>query len=277
MNLIKKKFTKFESAEKKELKTEMILEMTEISIRKAEKKDFPAIKNLLSTYFLDLEGLNTENFILVENAGKILGCAAMITIRKDGNEDGNEDEKRDKIENERRNGQVFLEIHSIAVHPNFRGKGIGRKLVESLIKTAKTSAVQTSNVFSFSTLTFSNQNPVSESNPISESHPPESPTWHGDSTHTRDSTHTMSKSHSPESNTPESNTPESHSLESYTPEFHPLESQIFELYVRTTVPDFFEKLGFEKLSASKKQELWKDCTQCGFFEKCTHTALKYTG
>lgn len=194
MNLIKKRLAKL-----RKLKMEIAMEMAESLIRKAEKKDFPAIKNLLSTYFLDLEGLKAEEFILAEKAGRIIGCTAMITTKKN--------ERR----GERRYEQVFLEIHSIAIHPSFRGKGIGRKLIENLITTIKTSTIETS----------SDQKPARK--------------------------------------------------------FPPPELQTLELYVRTTAPGFFEKLGFEKLPPSKKQELWNDCTQCELFEKCTQTVLKYPG
>lgn len=89
--------------------------MTEILIRKACKSDLFAIQKLLSTYFLDPEELEPEDFILAELEGKIVGCAA---LKKSGSEVRN-----------------FLEIHSIAVHPNFRGKGIGRKLVKQILNT----------------------------------------------------------------------------------------------------------------------------------------------
>lgn len=89
--------------------------MTEILIRKAGKLDLLAIQKLLSTYFLDLEELEPEDFILAEVKGKIIGCAALI-----------------KSESQ---GKSFLEIHSIAVHPNFRGKGIGTRFIKHLLAT----------------------------------------------------------------------------------------------------------------------------------------------
>ncbi len=87
--------------------------MTDIFIRKAEKSDFLAIQKLLSTYFLDMEGLEPEDFVLAEKGEKIIGCAALIISEFEG--------------------RRFLEIHSIAVHPNFRGKGIGTRLVRNLL------------------------------------------------------------------------------------------------------------------------------------------------
>ena len=90
--------------------------MTEISIRKAGKPDLQAIQRLLSTYFLDIEGLKAEDFVLAEINGQIRGCAALVKSEF--------------------KGKKFLEIHSIAVHPNFRGKGIGTRLVKYLLTTA---------------------------------------------------------------------------------------------------------------------------------------------
>ena len=87
--------------------------MTEILIRRAGKPDNLAIQKLLSTYFLDMEGLEPEDFVLAEVDGKIIGCAALI-----------KHEFRER---------TFLEIHSIAVHPNFRGKRIGTRLVRHLL------------------------------------------------------------------------------------------------------------------------------------------------
>ncbi|HII02226.1 TPA: GNAT family N-acetyltransferase [Methanosarcinaceae archaeon] len=143
--------------------------MTSILIRKAEKSDLPAIQRLLSTYFLDIEELKAEDFMLAEGEGKVLGCAALI---RDGSSE-----------------KEFLEIHSIAVHPNFRGKGIGSRLVNHLISTSV--------------------------------------------------------------------------------------GQDAELYVKTTAPGFFEKLGFVRISDSEKLSLWKDCASCEHLGKCTQHALKY--
>ncbi len=143
--------------------------MTGILIRKAERSDLPAIQRLLSTYFLDIEELKPEDFVLVEEEGKVLGCSALI-----------------------RNGsseKEFLEIHSIAVHPNFRGKGIGSRLVNHLISTSV--------------------------------------------------------------------------------------GQDAELYVKTTAPGFFEKLGFMRIPDSEKLRIWEDCAGCEHFGNCSQHALKY--
>lgn len=144
--------------------------MTEILIRKAGKSDLQAIQRLLSTYFLDMEGLKAEDFILAEINGQIRGCAAFIKSKYQGKD--------------------FLEIHSIAVHPNFRGKGIGTRLAKYILTTT------------------------------------------GELT--------------------------------------------CDLYVRTAVPRFFEKLNFEKIENSEKLLLWEDCKKCEHFENCTQYAMKYS-
>lgn len=91
--------------------------MTEIRIRKAKKSDLLDIQKLLSTYFLDIEELGPEDFVLAEIDGQIRGCAALIKSEF--------------------KGKKFLEIHSIAVHPNFRGKGIGTCLVNYLLASVE--------------------------------------------------------------------------------------------------------------------------------------------
>ncbi len=150
--------------------------MTEILIRKAEKKDLPSIQRLLSTYFLDMEDLEPEDFVLAEREGKVIGCAALVR--------GTSGEK------------IFLELHSIAVHPNFRGKGIGTRLMKYFIST------------------------------LEDQDTPDSP--------------------------------------------------VCELYVRTTAPGFFEKLGFIRLPDVEKLLLWADCKDCEHFDKCTQHAMKYS-
>ena len=78
------------------------------------------IQKLLSTYFLDMEDLDPEDFLLYEIDGKIIGCISLIKTKLHG---GN-----------------IMEIHSIAVHPNFRGKGIGTKLGKHLLKKIENNA-----------------------------------------------------------------------------------------------------------------------------------------
>ena len=85
---------------------------------------------------------------------------------------------------------LVLELHSIAVHPNFRGKGIETRLVKRLLTT--------------------------------------------------------------------------------------IDEPACDLYVRTTAPQFFEKLNFEKIKNLKKLLLWEDCKMCEHFEKCTQFAMRYS-
>ncbi|MHC1755973.1 MAG: GNAT family N-acetyltransferase [Methanosarcina sp.] len=150
--------------------------MTEILIRKAGEKDLLSIQRLLSTYFLDMEELEPGDFVLAETEGKVIGCAALI---RDASGEKN-----------------FLELHSIAIHPNFRGKGIGTRLVEYLINTIDC---------------------------------PDTPG-----------------------------------------------APACELYVRTTAPGFFEKLGFIELQDAEKLILWEDCKKCEHFEKCIQHAMRYS-
>jgi amino-acid N-acetyltransferase len=144
--------------------------MTEILIRRARKSDLLAIQKLLSTYFLDMEELEPEDFVLAEVDGKITGCSALIKSEFQGIN--------------------FLEIHSIAVHPNFRGKGIGTRLIKYLLTN--------------------------------------------------------------------------------------IDDPARDLYVRTAVPGFFEKLDFTKIESSEKLFIWEDCKNCEHFEKCTQYAMKYS-
>ena len=58
--------------------------MKEILIRKAGKSDLQDIQRLLSTYFLDMEGLKAEDFFVAEIDGQIRGCAALIMSGSQG-------------------------------------------------------------------------------------------------------------------------------------------------------------------------------------------------
>lgn len=144
--------------------------MTEIFIRRAKKPDLLGIQKLLSTYFLDMEELRPEDFVLAEIDGKMVGCAALIKCES--------------------HGKKFLEIHSIAVHPNYRGKEIGTRLIKYLLTT--------------------------------------------------------------------------------------IEDPVCDLYVRTTSPGFFEKLGFTTIESSEKLSLWDDCKNCEHIDKCTQHAMRHS-
>lgn len=83
----------------------------DIVIRKAGDDDIESVQTLLSTYFLDMDGVDIVNFIVAELSGRTLGCAAVI-------------------------GGKNPELHSIAVHPNYRNHGIGALLVEHIATNA---------------------------------------------------------------------------------------------------------------------------------------------
>ncbi|MDO9518523.1 MAG: GNAT family N-acetyltransferase [Methanosarcinaceae archaeon] len=135
----------------------------DIIIRKAENDDIEAIEILLSTYFLDMDGVDIEDFIVAESGGRVFGCGAVID-------------------------QKYPELHSIAVHPNHRSRGIGSLLVEHIV----------------------------------------------------------------------ANTPDEWEY----------------IYVRTTAPDFFKKVGFMELQDSEKIKLWDDCAECDKFEGCRQSAMR---
>ena len=84
---------------------------TDIIIRKAESGDIESVQTLLSTYFLDMDGVDIEDFIVAESNDRALGCAAVVD-------------------------QKCPELHSIAVHPNHRNHGIGALLVAYIVKNA---------------------------------------------------------------------------------------------------------------------------------------------
>ncbi|WMW22184.1 GNAT family N-acetyltransferase [Methanolobus mangrovi] len=80
----------------------------EVTIRRAELEDEVHIEVLMSTYFLDIEGIAVEDFVIATIDDKVIGAACLMV-------------------------EKIPEVHSIAVHPNYRGKGIGRMLLDYLI------------------------------------------------------------------------------------------------------------------------------------------------
>ncbi|ADE37234.1 GCN5-related N-acetyltransferase [Methanohalophilus mahii DSM 5219] len=88
----------------------------DITICQAVPDDRAAIDSLLCTYFLDGKDLDTGDFLLAKVDDRIVGTVAFV---------------RDNFE----------EIHSVAVHPSFRKKGIGALLVSSALQLSLSSAV----------------------------------------------------------------------------------------------------------------------------------------
>ena len=84
----------------------------DIRIRDALPDDISSIQVLMSTYFLDVEGVLVEDFVVAQSGEKIVGAGAIVNGR-------------------------FPEVHSIAVHPNYRGKGIGSSLLRYLLLRLK--------------------------------------------------------------------------------------------------------------------------------------------
>lgn len=85
----------------------------DIKIRKATSSDVKDIKKILSFYCLDTENVekNLPEFIVAVRDGTIAGCACLDI-------------------------SDVVELRSIAVLPNYRNKGIGSKLVDSILTRA---------------------------------------------------------------------------------------------------------------------------------------------
>lgn len=133
-----------------------------INIRPASKKDEEVIAILLSTYFLDRDGVALDDFIVAEVQGRVVGAACFVH-------------------------RLCPELHTIAVHTNYRCMGIGSNMVEYIVE-----------------------------------HMPAA--WK-------------------------------------------------QLYVRTTAPAFFRKLGFMELAGALRTQLWDDCRHCERIEGCAQHVL----
>jgi len=77
-----------------------------VIIKPATRDEREAIIVLLQTYFFDTDNLEMDNFLIALNEGseRILGCAE-LTLKP------------------------LCELKRIAVHPNYKNKGIGTQLV----------------------------------------------------------------------------------------------------------------------------------------------------
>ena len=94
-----------------------------IRIRCGCAADDPEIEKILGVYFLDRDDIPAERFVLAECGGKIVGAASYDICEK----------AADKQTADERNREKFGEIHTIAVLPSFKNKGIGKKLLDALI------------------------------------------------------------------------------------------------------------------------------------------------
>lgn len=88
----------------------MKLSADDVSIRPATTQDMQDIECIASTYFLDTDGLDYSDFIVATLENKIIGIACFKDTE-------------------------CPELHTIAVCPNYRGKGIGALLIRELGST----------------------------------------------------------------------------------------------------------------------------------------------
>lgn len=91
-----------------------------MKIREATSRDLDAVESLLATSKLPLDGVkeNFSNFVVAENKGEIAGAIGL-----------------------ERFGSVAL-LRSAVVSPDYRGSGVGRRLVERLLERAETEGIE---------------------------------------------------------------------------------------------------------------------------------------
>lgn len=91
-----------------------------MKIREATNRDLAAVETLLSSNDLPLDGVkeNFSSFVVAEDKGKIAGAIGLETF-----------------------GSVAL-LRSAVVSPEYRGGGIGRKLVEHLLQRAGSEGIE---------------------------------------------------------------------------------------------------------------------------------------
>ncbi len=88
------------------------LPLAEFSLRPATAADAKAIRRIINLVGINPTGLSWKRFVLAEDGeGKIIGCG-QVKPHKDGS----------------------LELASIAVLPEWRGKGVARRIIESLLQ-----------------------------------------------------------------------------------------------------------------------------------------------
>ena len=92
-------------------------------VRRAKIKDVPEMVKLINYYAQRGEMLgrplielydSIRDFVVEENENAIIGCGSLAVIWSD-----------------------IAEIRTVAVHPDYHGRGIGRDIVQTLIQDAK--------------------------------------------------------------------------------------------------------------------------------------------
>ena len=91
-----------------------------MKIREATSRDLDAVESLLSTSKLPLDGVkeNFSSFVVAEDRGEIAGAIGLEKF-----------------------GSVAL-LRSAVVSPDYRGSGVGRRLVERLLEQAETEGIE---------------------------------------------------------------------------------------------------------------------------------------
>jgi len=107
----------------------------EVTVRRARVHDVPAIRQLVDVYagsriLLDKPTVtlyeDVQDFWVAEHDGKVVGCGALHVMWED-----------------------LAEIRTVAVAPDFRGRGAGHAIVEQLIETARWLGVERVFVLTF--------------------------------------------------------------------------------------------------------------------------------
>ncbi|MBX6750096.1 MAG: amino-acid N-acetyltransferase [Micromonosporaceae bacterium] len=108
-----------------------------VTIRRARTSDVPGIRRLVDLYTADRRLLakslvtlyeDVPEFWVAEHDGQVVGCGAVHVLWED-----------------------LAEIRTVAVDPQWRGHRVGRRLVESLLATARELGVRRVFVLTFET------------------------------------------------------------------------------------------------------------------------------
>lgn len=135
--------------------------MPDVCMRPASIEDTSQLEALMSAYYHGISGVSMDDFVVAEKEGTVIAACAIT---------------HDK----------FCELHSIAVLPEHRGKGLGTELFRFIMEKNE---------------------------------------------------------------------------------------DLRNVYVRTTIPIFFSKLGFRELEAGTKVELWDDCAVCDRLGRCRQSVM----